>query len=211
LRTTITIARQLGSGGTYLGQVIAKRFGLRYIDREVLHVCAEEFGYDEQEIVARKERVSSFWEKFWQGLSLGRAEVPYVPPPLLPLSDKELFEKQTVIMKQLAEDSDCVIVGYGGAHLLPEHAGKVNLFCHAPLDFRIRRVMELYHAQSEEEAHEVIRESDEMRKRYFMEMAGKDWLCAEIYHLSIDTSLLPLDDIAEMLVGLLKKRLQTLS
>jgi hypothetical protein len=85
LRRAITFARQLGSGGTYLGQVIASRLGIKYIDREVLHMCAEEFGYDEQELAARQERVSSFRERFWQGLSLGRAEVPYVPPPLAPI------------------------------------------------------------------------------------------------------------------------------
>lgn len=206
MRTTITIARQLGSGGTYLGQLIASSFGLKYIDREVLHLCAEEFGYDEQELEARQERVSSFWEKLWQGLSLGRAEVPYVPPPLRPLSDKDLFDKQTEIMKELAKDTDCVIVGYGGAHILPSHPGKVNIFCHAPLSFRVRRVMELYHAQTEEEARRMILESDEMRKRYFMEMAGKDWVCAEIYHLSIDTSLLPLQELAELLIEMLRRK-----
>lgn len=206
MRTTITIARQLGSGGTYLGQLIAGRLGLKYIDREVLHQCAEELGYDEQELAARQERISSFWERFWQDLSLGRAEVPYIPPPLRPLSDKELFDKQTEIMKQLASESDCVIVGYGGSHVLPHHEGKVNIFCHAPRSFRIKRVMELYHAQTEEEARRMILESDEMRKRYFMEMTGRDWARAEIYHLSIDTSLLPLDEIADMLTELLRRK-----
>lgn len=206
MRTTITIARQLGSGGAYLGQLIAARFGLKYIDREVLHRCAEELGYDEQELEARQERVSSFWERFWQDLSLGRAEVPYIPPPLRPLSDKELFDKQTEIMKQMAKENDSVIVGYGGSHVLPHHAGKVNIFCHAPQGFRIRRVMELYHAGSEEEARRMILESDERRKRYFMEMTGRDWACAEIYHLSIDTSLMALDEIAELLAGLLHRK-----
>jgi cytidylate kinase len=196
----------LGSGGTYLGQVIASRLRIKYIDREVLHMCAQALGYDEQELAARQERVSSFWERFWQGLSMGRAEVPYVPPPLRPLSDKELFDKQTQIMKTLAADEDCVIVGYGGAHVLPEHEGKVNIFCHAPLSFRTKRVMELYHAGTEAEARSIILESDEMRKRYFMEMAGKDWACAEVYHLSINTSLLPLDEIGELLLDLLKRK-----
>lgn len=205
MRTTITIARQLGSGGSYLGQLIASQLGLKYIDREVLHLAAEAFGCDEQELAARAERVSSFWEKFWQDLSFGRPEVPYVPPPLRPFSDKELFDKQTEVMKAIAAEDDCVIVGYGGAHVLPRRPGKVNIFCHAPLSFRVSRVMELYHAQTEEEARVMIRESDEMRKRYFMEMTGKDWASAENYHLSIDTSMLPLPEIAELLIELLKR------
>jgi cytidylate kinase len=66
--------------------------------------------------------------------------------------------------------------------------------------------MELYSARTEEEARRMIQESDEMRKRYFMEMTGKDWACAEIYHLSIDTSLLPLDELAELLTELMRRK-----
>jgi cytidylate kinase len=206
MRKTITIARQLGSGGSYIGQLIASRLGLRYIDREVLHRAAEEFGCDQQELEARAERVTSFWDRLWQGLALGTAAVPYVPPPLRPFSDKELFNKQAEILKAISQGEDCVIVGYGGAHVLPEHPGKVNIFCHAPMSFRIRRVMELYHAGTEEEARRMIQESDEMRKRYFMEMAGKDWACAENYHVSVDTSLLPLETTAELLLEFLRHK-----
>ncbi len=206
MRTTITIARQLGSGGSYLGQVLASRLGLKYIDREVLHRAAEEFGCDERELEARSERVTPFWESFWQGLALGTAAAPYIPPPLRPLSDKDLFNKQTEIVKSLARDKDCVIVGYGGALILPAHPGKLNIFCHAPLEFRTRRVIELYQAGTDADARRMIQESDETRKRYFMEMTGKDWARAENYHLAIDTSLLPLDGMAELLLELLKQR-----
>lgn len=206
MRKTITIARQLGSGGSYLGQLLASELGLRYIDREVLHIAAEDFGCDVQELTARAERVSSFWERVWQGLSFGPPEVPYVPPPLRPLSDKQLFDKQTEVMKEIAAECDCVIVGYGGAHVLPNHPGKVNIFCHAPLSFRLRRVMKLYHTKTEEAAREMIQESDEMRKRYFMEMTGRDWSCAENYHLSVDTSLIPLRQIADLLIEILQRK-----
>ena len=71
IKTTITISRQMGAGGSYLGQVIAKRLGLKYIDREVLHLAAQEFGCDEETIAARSERVTSFWERVLGGLAFG--------------------------------------------------------------------------------------------------------------------------------------------
>ncbi|PYS72710.1 MAG: cytidylate kinase-like family protein, partial [Acidobacteria bacterium] len=99
IKTTITISRQMGAGGSYIGQLIAKRLGLKYIDREVLHLAAQEFGCDEETIAARSERVTSFWERVLGGLSFGVPEAAYNPPPLGNFSDRELFEKQTQILK----------------------------------------------------------------------------------------------------------------
>jgi cytidylate kinase len=206
LKTTITIARQLGSGGSYLGQLIAAQLGLKYIDREVLHLAARELGYDAKELAARTERVSSFWERFFKGLTLGPPETHYAPPPLRDLSDKQLFEKQTEILRAIAKKSDCVIVGWGGCHVLPRHRRKLNIFCHAPLSFRSKRVMEIYGVQTEEEAREKISESDEMRKRYILEMTGKDWACAENYHLSLDTSLLSFEENTELIIQFFKRK-----
>jgi cytidylate kinase len=204
MRATITIARQMGCGGSYIGQLIATQLGIKYVDREVLRLAAEEFGCDEETLAARAERISSFWERILSGLRLGPPETLYAPPPMRNFSDQQLFEKQTEILKKIAEKNDCVIVGWGGCHVLPRHRGKLNIFCHAPLKSRIKRVMEIYHPRSEEEARAMILESDEMRKRYIFEMTGKDWACAENYHLSINTSLLPLQKTAELIIEVLK-------
>lgn len=206
MRTTITIARQLGCGGSYIGKLVSEYFGLKYIDREVLYLAAQEFGCAEQEVAARAERLSSFWERFFHGLTFGPPETPYAPPPLRKFTDKELFDKQTEILKTIAQKSDCVIVGWGSAHVLPQHPGKINIFCHAPLKFRVKRVMKIYQTQTAEQAREMISESDEMRKRYIFEMTGNDWACAENYHLTFDTSLLPLPKIAELLIELLQRK-----
>src|SRR5947199_10462919 len=95
IKTTITISRQMGSGGSYIGQIIAKRLGLKYVDREVLHLAALEFGCDEETIEARAEKIQSFWQRILGGLTLGGPEAVYTPPPLGNFSDRELFNKQT--------------------------------------------------------------------------------------------------------------------
>lgn len=208
MRITITISRQLGCGGTYIGQVIAKRLGLKYVDRQVLHLAAEEFGCDEETVAAREERVSSFWERILGGLTFGTPEAPYTPPPLrtLALSDRELFEKQTDILRRIAKKHDCVVIGWAGAHVLAPHPGMFSIFCHAPDSFRIKRIMKLYHAETKEAAREMMEESDEMRKRYFATMTDRDWACAENYHLSLDTSLFPPDEIAELIIEILRRK-----
>lgn len=206
MRVTITISRQLGSGGSYIGQIIASRLGLKYVDREVLHLAASELGCDEETIAARHERVTSFWEKILGGITMGAPDAPYTPPPLRNFSDKELFDKQTAILKKIAGKYDCVVVGWAGAFVLPPHERMFKIFCHAPVEFRIQRAIELYRTPSKKEAREMIAKSDEMRKKYFAAMTGREWDCAENFHLSIDTSILPLEEIADTLISILRRK-----
>lgn len=206
LKTTITISRQMGSGGSYVGQVVAKRLGLKYIDREVLHLAAREFGCDEETIAARSERVSSFWERVLGTLSFGAPDSHYNPPPIGNFSDRELFEKQTQILKRIASQEDCVVVGWAGVFLLPRHRGMFSVFCHAPRAFRTKRLMSIYKDLSEEKARILITESDRTRELYFNEMTSHEWTCARNYNLSIDTSLQPLEEIAELIVRLSERQ-----
>src|SRR5436305_14939236 len=92
-RTTVTIARRMGSGGAYVGQGIAQRLGLRYIDREVLHLCAESLGVDASSLEPNCERVSSCWELLFCGLTVGPPESPVAPPPLRNCTDRDFCER----------------------------------------------------------------------------------------------------------------------
>jgi cytidylate kinase len=202
IRKTITISRQMGTGGSYIGQLIATHLGLKYVDREVLHLAAEEFGCDEETVAARSEKISSFWERILGGLSLGGADTHYNPPPLRSFTDRELFEKQVEILKRIAAKHDCVVVGWAGVFLLPRHRGTFSVFCHAPKSFRVKRLKNIYPDLSDEKARLLITDSDRTRELYFNEMTDHDWTCARNYNLSIDTSLMPLDQIAELIIRL---------
>jgi cytidylate kinase len=206
MKTTITISRQMGTGGSYIGQLIATRLGLKYVDREVLHLAAEEFGCDEETVAARAERVSSFWERILGGLAFGAADSHYAPPPVRKFSDRELFEKQKEILKRIANKHDCVVVGWAGVFLLPRHRGMFTAFCHAPRRFRVKRLMSVYQDLDEERARELVLESDRTREIYFNEMTGHDWTCARNYHLSIDTSRQTLEETAELIIKLSERQ-----
>jgi len=90
--------------------------------------------------------------------------------------------------------------------MLPRHRGMFTAFCHAPKSFRVKRLMNIYKDLTEEKARALITESDRTREIYFNEMTGHDWTCAKNYNLSIDTSLQPLDDIADLLIKLSEKQ-----
>ena len=185
---------------------IATRLGLKYVDREVLHLAAQEFGCDTETVAARTERISSFWSRVLSGLTFGAPDGTYTPPPLRDFSDRELFDKQTEILKRIVSKHDCVVIGWAGVGVLPRHPRMFSLFCHAPLRFRMLRSIQLGYAPNEAAAQRLIQESDEMRKKYFAAMTGYEWDCAENYHLTLDTSLLPLEALAEIVLDILKQK-----
>lgn len=90
--------------------------------------------------------------------------------------------------------------------MLPRHRGMFSVFCHAPKSFRVKRIRSIYEDLPEEKARALIIESDRTREIYFNEMTSHDWTCAKNYNLSIDTSLQPLDDIAELIIDLSAKQ-----
>ena len=206
MRITVTIARQFGCGGSYLGQCLADSLQVRCLDREIVSHAAQQLAMDEAEVTAREERGASFWERMLRGISVGPPEALYHPPAAITPSDQDLFDAETEVMKAIAAREDCVIVGRVASHVLPHHAGKVDIFLHAPLAFRIRRVLEHSSVASEAEARAMIVRSDEARSRFISQMIGRNWDDATNYHLCLDTSCLPMPDIADLLTDFVRRR-----
>ncbi len=206
MRITVTLARQLGSGGSYLGECIARNLGIRCLDREIVSGATQHIALDEGEISAREERGTPFWERMLRGISAGPPEALYHTPLAPSVSDQELFAAETEVMKSIAATEDCVIVGRLASHVLPPHPGMVNILLHAPQSFRVRRLLENSSAPTEALALEMVLRSDDTRKRYITQMIGRGWDDAEKYHLCLDTSFLPLPQIADLLTDFVRRR-----
>ena len=161
-------------------------------------------------MAAREERVSPLFDRLFGVFRYGQPEGPYTPPlPVSHISDKQLFEKETEIMKAIANESDCVIMGRGAVHVLKRHPGMINIRCIAPMRSRVERMMQVFN-MTKEEACTLIQESDQMRKRCFAKMTGFDWTCADNYHMSIDTSLMPLEETADMIINIVRHKMESL-
>ena len=205
MRITVTLARQFGCGGSYLGQCLADNLQVRCLDREIVSHAARQLAVEEDECAEREERGASFWERMLRGIS-GPPEALYHAPAASPVSDRDLFEAETEVMKAIAAREDCVIVGRVASHVLPPHAGMVNVFLHAPLEFRIPRVIEHYGVADEAQARAMIVRSDESRRRFITQMIGHAWDDATNYHLCLDTSSLPLPEIAGLLTDFVRRK-----
>jgi cytidylate kinase len=197
---TITISRQIGSGGTYIGQEVAKRLGCRYMDREIVREVADHLKEDEDLLADRQERVSSFWERLVRSCAACTPETGYAPPPIRPLMDGELFAAEALIIRKIAERCTAVIVGRGAFHILSDVPGLVKVFLHAHPEFRIRRVMDVFHIADAEQAETLVGDSDKHRRRFIRTIAGVEWTDAVNYHLSIDTGVVGFADACEMIL-----------
>ncbi len=204
-KVIVTIARQLGSGGTFIGKQVGKLLGIKYIDREILHQVAEILHESEKNLSDREERLSTFWERMARAFCYGVPEAGYVPPPLRPIPDEELFAVEKMTIRKITEGCSAVLVGRAGFHILRDRPNIVNVFIHAPRDFRVRRIMELYGIPDAGQAREMIEDSDRQRKEFVKSMTGLEWTDALNYHLSIDSSLVGFSTAAEMIQPLADK------
>ncbi|HQG30342.1 MAG TPA: cytidylate kinase-like family protein [Deltaproteobacteria bacterium] len=200
--TVITISRQIGSGGTYIGYLLAKELGFKYVDREVLRKAAEHLKTDERWLEQYDERSSGLIESVLKVFSLGQPETTYMPTVKLPVYDSDLFRLECRIMKDIARRYDAVIVGRGAFHALKDHPGQVRLFIHAPIDFRIQRLMKVQGISDAGEARKIVEESDMRRTKFVRDMIGVDWTDARNFHLCLDASLVGFPASVELIRSL---------
>ena len=201
----ITLSRQMGSGGSYIGYLAARSLGFKFIDREVLRQAADHLGTEVSQLEHQDERSSGLIEKLIRGFFLGAPDAATTAHHLKrPVYDRDLFSLECRIMNEIAERYSAVIIGRGGFHALrkrPE-GSVIRVFIHAPLEFRLQRVMKARNIVDAAEARSAIEESDRRRARFIRDMVGVEWTDAKNYHLCIDSSVAGFPRSVEMIAGM---------
>jgi cytidylate kinase len=182
----VTIARTMGSGGSFVGKRLATRLGCRYLDREILVEAAGRLKRDPEALESYDERHLSFWERTRMAYAFGAPDAPYAPPPVT-VDDMELFDTQKTIIRETVGRGPAVVVGRAGYWILKGERGLLSVFLHAPMDQRIKRVRKVYKMASDDEAREIISQSDRQREHFIKACTGKDWKDPTNYHLCVDT------------------------
>jgi len=198
----ITISRQLGSGGAYIGQQLAKKLNILYADREIIREASKKLSVGEAALAAHEERLSSFWKSLLRSYSIGAPDV-YIPPKNSVPTSRELFEAETDAIRQIAKECSAVIIGRSGSHVLRDHPNHVSIFIHDETASRIGRVQKMFNV-SQEAAGKMIEQSDKERALYHRTFTGREWADARRYHLSIDTGRLGLDKSVDLILKYLE-------
>jgi cytidylate kinase len=197
----VAISRQIGAGGAYVGQGLARRLHFRYVDREILQQAAILLGREEGDLEALEERAASMWDRMASILSIGAPEAPFVPPPLPTLGEDELFEVESQVMREIAAREDAVFVGRAASWVLRDHPSIIRVFLHAPEEWRVDRILESYTLPDRAAAVQLIRRSDQKRSRFLQSVVHLMWTDPRTYDLCIDTSRLGFDAVIELLTA----------
>ena len=207
-RIAITISKQMGSGGSYVGYLVAKELGFKYIDREILRQAAEHLGTKVSALENHDERSCGLIDSLVRAFTFGTPEAAYVPPMSRPVYDKDLFTLESGIMNEIADRCSAVIAGRAGFHVLRERPGVIRVFFHAPIEFRVQRVMRAQPVADVAEVRAKVEESDRRRSKFVRDMVGVDWTDARNYHLCIDSSCVGFAASADMIIKLATKKLR---
>jgi cytidylate kinase len=202
----ITISRQMGSGGTYIGYTIAKELGLKYLDREILQEASNRLGVDSSLLAHQEERSSGILENIMKMFVFGVPEAAYAPPAMRPVYDKDLFELECEIMNRTVDRYRAVIVGRGGFHGLKDRPDVLRVLIHAPLEFRIKRVMETRKNADYGDIRSLVVESDSRREKFVKDIIGVNWMDSKNFHLCIDSSAADFRSILEIIMKIFEKR-----
>ena len=186
LHRSVTVSRQVGSGGSYIAYLLAKELGFKYVDREILRRAAEHLGTEPGLLDHYEERSSGFVETVLATFNLGVSEMAYVPPLQQPIYNRDLFNLESRIMNDIADRYNAVIVGRGGYYALKGRPDVTHVFIHAPEEFRIKRLMKVQRINDVREARKRLRELDRRRANFAKVILGITWTDARNYHLSID-------------------------
>ena len=186
-KVVITIARQYGSGGKTIGKMLAADLGVKAYDREILRLASEDSGIN--------EALFNQVDEHLKGSSLFRFMKKEYHGALIPpesgdfLSDQNLFNYQAKVIRDLAEEESCVIIGRCGDYVLKDFPNVVRVFIHAPHDFCHKMTVERG-SRSEKEADKYMEDIDKYRGEYYHYYTGQEWFDARNYDLTLNSAVL---------------------
>lgn len=167
----ITIAREHGSSGKQIGKCVANALGIPFYYKEMITLAAKESGLN-REFISDIHKNSP---DIMRDLYLSSNAVQYA------------IKAQDAIIREIAENGSRVIVGRAADYILKDYDNVVRIFIHAPQDYRIQRVMDVY-GDTPKEARVNIERSDKARASYYEHISGTHWGDARNYELTVDSS-----------------------
>ena len=193
-----TISREFGSGGRTIGRMVADRLGIPFYDKELVEQIALESGFAPKFVEEHGEH------------SPGRSLFSYAFAPQgvpgimngLPTADF-LWNIQCSVILQLADQGPCVIVGRNADYILKDREDALHVFVFADTPYRADRIVRLY-GESEKSPEARLQEKDKRRRVNYQHNTGRNWGQAQNYDLCLDTGVLGIDQVADIIVGVVE-------
>ena len=168
----ITISREHGSRGKQIGAMVAEKLNIPFYYKEMIAMAAQESGLDKEFIMDLNNNAPNHLYDLYLSTDVV----------------KQAVIAQEDIIRRIADNGACVIVGRASDYILRDYNNVINVFIHAPKEFRAKNIMEMYNDDIES-AYENIKQSDYKRSSYYRNISGKKWNDPKNYTLCIDSSI----------------------
>ena len=191
-KVVITISREYGSGGRYIGRLIADKLGIKLYDKDFIEKLAKDTGFSE-EYIESNEQKRNVLDVFNSGYYAG-----------LNNSDK-LFIKEAELIKEVSNEESCVIIGRCADFILKDKENVFKVFVYSNTENKIKRVTKIY-GLNEEKAKKEIKRIDKLRANHYKYYTEREWKDNSNYDICINSDTLGVEKSADLICGIIEKK-----
>lgn len=202
----ITIARGFGSGGKQIGLALSKQLGIPCYESQILSMASNYSGINKDLFFQVDEKLRGY--HLIKRLMKSENKDDIVEPTDKSfISDVNLYNIQAKIIKELAKQQSCIIIGKCANHLLRDYDNTVSVYIEAPRAFCVKNVIERL-GVTEEEAHRMIYQTDRYRADYYKYYTGGEtWTNPVLYDMTLNSDRMGMDKCTELIIQYLKIKL----
>lgn len=192
----VTISRQYASGGREVAEKLAAEYGIPFYDRALIARAAKESGFAEAAFdnVEMKATNSLLYSIAMGMNAYGSPDIGYTHLSL----DDRIYIAQSDVIRKIADEGPCIIVGRCADYVLRERKDVINIFVWSSMPFRIKRAVERDGIEPEK-AEETIIRMDKRRANYYNYHAVERWGAVTNYHLAIQNDFRGVDKTVEVI------------
>ncbi|MGN1358017.1 MAG: MATE family efflux transporter [Bacilli bacterium] len=181
-KIVITISREYGTGGHFVGKMVAEKLGINFYDKEIINLTAKEHGFSLKYVQMNEEQSAKF-ATFYS-------------------NDDKLFEAESKVITNLAKKESCVIVGRCADYVLRNQKDVVRIFLYSDMDSKIKRVVK-YYGLSKDNAEREINKINKQRAKHYNHFTNRVWRDLDNYDLAINVDKLGVEQTAEMIKNII--------
>ena len=202
----ITIARGFGSGGKQIGLALSKQLGIPCYESQILSMASNYSGINKDLFFQVDEKLRGYHIIKRLMKSANKDDI-VEPTDKSFISDVNLYNIQAKMIKELAKQQSCIIIGKCANHLLRDYENTVSVYIEAPRAFCVKNVIERL-GVTEEEAHRMIYQTDRYRADYYKYYTGGEtWTNPVLYDMTLNSDRMGMDKCTELIIQYLKIKL----
>lgn len=183
-KIVITISREYGSGGHYVGELLAKRMGLNFYDKNLINLISKKSGLSKEYVEENSQKLASF---------------KYIDN-----NDDRIFIAEEKVIKDLAIKESCVIVGRCADYILKDNKDTIKVFLYSSSQDKVKRAVKYYNLEEDKALKEINKINSE-RAKHYKYYTNRDWYDFANYDIALNVDYLGVEKTAELLEQVIRE------